>query len=63
MSVTKNLLLQEKYEHPDSPNFGSYWMNGEVSFGGVKLTNKPPSLSDNDKTIKPVGCLHIIIKL
>lgn len=33
---------QCSYKHPDSPNFGDFWMNLEgVSFSKVKLTNKP----------------------
>jgi brachyury protein len=33
---------ENKYMHPDSPNFGDFWMNSEgVSFNKVKLTNKP----------------------
>lgn len=28
------------YIHPDSPNFGTHWMKGAVSFTKVKLTNK-----------------------
>lgn len=30
------------YQHPDAPNFGSFWTNSEgISFSKVKLTNKP----------------------
>ena len=28
------------YIHPDSPNFGSFWMKDPVAFSKVKLTNK-----------------------
>uniref|UniRef100_A0A4W3KI23 T-box domain-containing protein n=1 Tax=Callorhinchus milii TaxID=7868 RepID=A0A4W3KI23_CALMI len=28
------------YIHPDSPNFGAYWMKAPISFSKVKLTNK-----------------------
>ncbi|XP_013792832.2 brachyury protein-like [Limulus polyphemus] len=32
---------QAVYIHPESPNFGSHWMESSVSFAKVKLTNKP----------------------
>lgn len=28
-----------EYEHPDSPNSGSYWMDKMIAFKMVKLTN------------------------
>ncbi|XP_067951099.1 T-box transcription factor T-like isoform X2 [Watersipora subatra] len=31
-----------KCQHPNNPNYGYYWMTGVVSFGAIKLTNKPP---------------------
>lgn len=35
--------LKSEYKHPDSPHFGSHWMKDLISFGKVKLTNKPPN--------------------
>lgn len=41
-----------EYEHPDSPNSGSYWMDKIVAFKMVKLTNnKTTKFADQVITI------------
>ena len=36
-----------EYEHPDSPNSGSYWTDKIIAFKMVKLTNKSIKSSDH----------------
>lgn len=37
--------IHRQYEHPDSPNSGSYWMDKIIAFKMVKLTNNKTTKS------------------
>ena len=42
-----------EYEHPDSPNSGSYWMDKVIAFKMVKLTNnKSTKYTDQVKILR-----------
>jgi hypothetical protein len=36
-----------EYEHPDSPNSGSYWMDKIIAFKMIKLTNNKNAKSSD----------------
>ena len=44
-----------EYEHPDSPNSGSYWMDKTIAFKMVKLTNNKNTTSPDQ--VYRVQCL------
>ena len=39
--------IQSVFEHPDSPNSGSYWMSKPVTFKMIKLTNNTTTKYSN----------------
>ena len=46
------------YEHPDSPNTGSFWMSKAVTFKMVKLTNnKMTKFKDQVGTTRLCNCI------
>ena len=47
-----------EYDHPESPNSGSYWMEKPVGFKLVKLTNnKNTKHVDQVQRVECVGCI------
>lgn len=41
-----------EYSHPESPNTGSYWMENQVAFKLVKLTNNKNTKHDDQVYMK-----------
>ena len=48
-----NIMME--YEHPDSPNSGSIWMNKAISFKTVMITNKKTTISTEKVIIFVIG--------
>ena len=52
----------EPFEHPDSPNSGSFWQRNVISFSKLKITNNKESKTKNVNDAF-FSCAHMYIHL
>ncbi|XP_044539591.1 T-box transcription factor TBX21-like [Gracilinanus agilis] len=53
-----NLPGNHFYQHPDSPNTGAHWMDREISFKKLKLTNKKTACKNGSQDPILLKSLH-----